>query len=410
MTSLLLLAVLLQADDFQKRVKVDGTRVLVDDRPIYEGTWRTADVTVRESPGRPPWKSVIVLIDGQERVRLPVRSLAKPVAWPPCDAEELRPVLKKRVETTEHVQTLVLLVTTDKGDAEIYRGEPAETRVDRTPEAFTVYLADRPLYRVARRGRRPATPDEVLAALNVHRERAKVPRVRHAPGLSRGCDLHALYLAKNDWKGLSGHDEDPKGAGYTDEGARAGKRSVISPFAGHESPFEALEGLMATLYHRVSVLAPGLTEVGVGWAWRRDGLGYLVIDVGSVDARHDPKLWPVLYPAPGQADVPLDFGLGAREAPNPLPEGVDAAGYPVTIQFPERVEKVLDLELTLSEGGRDVPGYLSTPDAPARKDWPQPGVVSLIPKAKLKPGTSYVVRLRYRDLGAAREWTFTTRK
>ena len=231
--SLLLLA-LLQGEDFQKRVRVDGTRVFVDERVLFEGTWRTTDVTLRPLPtgaGRTPWTSVVVLIDGQERVRLPVRSLAKPVAWPPCDPEDLRPVLKRQQETAEDAKTLTLFVTSEKsGDAEIYRGEPAETRLERTPEAFTVYLANSVLYRVARRGRRPVAPEDVLAALNAHRERAKLPRVRHAAGLSRGCDLHALYLAKNDWKGLSGHDEDPKGAGYTDEGARAGKRSVISPF------------------------------------------------------------------------------------------------------------------------------------------------------------------------------------
>lgn len=412
MSATLLLLSLLQAEDFQKRVRVDATRVFVDDRLLYEGSWKTADVTTRDlptGPGRAPWKSVLVLIDGQERVRLPVRSLAKPIAWPPCDPDELRPTLKRHLETADDVKTLILFLSTEKGDAEIYRGEPAETRVDRTPEAFTVYLADRPLYRAARRGRRPVAPEDVLLAVNVHRERAKLPRVRVAPGLSRGCDLHALYLAKNDWKGLSGHEEDPNAAGYTDEGARSGKRSVISPFAGHESPLEALEGLMATLYHRVSVLTPGLTEVGIGWAWRRDGLGYLVIDVGNADAKHDPKAYPVLYPAPGQADVPLEFGLGARETPNPLPEGVGAAGYPVTIQFPER-GKAPELKLTLSEGGRELPCFVSTPHAPARKDWPQPGVYSLIPKAKLKPGTSYVVRFEPPDAAGAREWTFTTRK
>jgi hypothetical protein len=411
MSVALILLTLAQADDPQKRARVDGTRVYFDDRVLFEGTWRTSDVTVRDLPtgaGRAPWKSVLVTLDGQERVRIPLRSLDKPVAWPPLDPEDLKPVLKKHLETLDSVKTLVLLVSSSKGDAEIYRGEPGETRNDRTPESFTVYLADRPLYRVARRGRRPLAPDDLLAALNACRERARVPRVRLAPALSRGCDLHALYLAKNDWKGLSGHEEDPKGAGYTEEGVRAGKRSVISPFNAHESPLEAWEGLMATLYHRVSVLQPSLTEVGVGWAWRRDGLGYLVIDVGNAEAKPDPKVWPVLYPAPGQTEVPVEFGLGARETPNPLPEGIDTAGYPVTIQFPERLERIPDLEATLTEGGREVPCYVSTPDAPARKDWPQPGVVSLIPKAKLKPGTSYDVRLKTRDV--SREWTFTTRK
>lgn len=410
----LLLLLLPQAEDFQKRVRIDGQRVLFDDRILFEGPWQKADVVVREQPvgaGRALWKAVVVTIDGQERVRVPLPSIAKPVAWPPLDAADLRPVVKRLTETQDEKKTLAVLLTTEKGvDAEVYRGDPAETRVERSPDSFTVFVDGKAYYRVARRARPAVGPEQVLAALNVHRERAKLPRVRPLPSLTRGCDLHALYLAKNDWKGLSGHEEDPKAPGYTEEGARAGKRAVISPFSAHESPLEAVEGLMATLYHRVSVLQPALTDVGIGWAWRRDGLGYLVIDVGNADGKADPKLWPVLYPAPGQSEVPLEFGLGARETPNPLPEGVDGAGYPVTIQFPERVEKLLDLELSLTEGGREVPCYVSTPDAPARPDWPQPGVVSMIPKAKLKPSTAYTARFRTRELGAAREWTFTTRR
>jgi hypothetical protein len=301
-------------------------------------------------------------------------------------------------------------VSTEKADFDIFRGEPAETRVERFPDAFVVYYSNRVIYRASKPLRPPLLPADLLAAVNEHRVRSKLPRVRHSTILARGADLHALYLSKNDFKGLSGHEEDPKGAGYTEEGARAGKRSVISPFAPHETALDAVESLMATLYHRVSMLQPALTEVGIGWAFRRDGLGYLVVDVGTVDAKHDPKLWPVLCPAPGQTGVPVEFGLGARENPNPLPDGVSTGGYPITVMFPEKVEKLLDLEVGLTAGGQDVPCWVSTPDRPARSDWPQPGVVCLIPKEKLKPGTTYTARFRYRESGASREWMFTTKR
>jgi hypothetical protein len=402
-----------QAEDFQKRVRLDGSRVLVDGRVLYDGPWKQADVAVRDFPageGYPGWKHVIVTVDGQERSRIPLKSLEADAAWPPVNAEELRPVIKRLTETVGGKKTLVVLVSTEKADFEVFRGEPAETRVERFPDAFVVYYSSRVVYRAAKPLRPPLLPADLLAAFNEHRVRSKLPRVRHSAILARGADLHALYLSKNDFKGLSGHEEDPKGAGYTEEGARAGKRSVISPFAPHETALDAVESLMATLYHRVSMLQPPLTEVGIGWAFRRDGLGYLVIDVGSADARHDPKLWPVLCPAPGQADVPLEFGLGARENPNPLPDGVATAGYPITVMFPEKAEKLLDLEVGLSAGGQDVPCWVSTPDKPARSDWPQPGVVCLIPKEKLKPGTAYTARFRYRESGAAREWSFTTKR
>jgi len=410
-TAVLLL--LAQADEFQKRVRLDGQKVRVDDVVLYEGPWAKAEVQVRDFPagdGFPAWKHVVLTVDGDEKVRLPVKALAKPIAWPPVDPEELRPVIKKLTETAGGKKTFVVFVTTEKAEFEIYRGAPGETQIERRVDSFLVKLNGETLYKVSKVARPAARAQDVLVLLNQYRLKAGVPQVRLNSLLSRGCDLHALYLSKNPWKGLGGHEEDPLGAGFTEEGARAGKRSVISPFAPHETPLEAMDSLIATLYHRISVLHPQLVEVGIGWAFRKDGIGHLVIDVGSLEGRPDPKTWPVLYPAPGQTDVPVEFGLGSRETPNPLPPEADTGGYPVTVQFPEKVDKVLDLEIALLEGGKEVPCWVSTPDRPARADWPQPGVVCLIPREKLKPGTAYQVRFQYRSSGAARDWTFTTKK
>jgi hypothetical protein len=247
-------------------------------------------------------------------------------------------------------------------------------------------------------------------AINLKRVKAGLGVVRPIPGLSRACDLHALYITKNDARGLSAHEEDPKGIAYTDEGAKAGKRSVISPFPPHQTPVEAVESLMATLYHRIGLLNPSITEIGVGWANRRDGLGFLVVDVGGgAEGRPDSKLFPIVYPPNGQDDVPLDFALGARENPNPIPDDGTMGGYPVTVQIPERRGKS-ESELRLFAGETEVAAWLSTPDSPARKDWPQPGVLCLIPKEPLKPSTLYTVRFRDRLSGLEKEWTFTTRK
>lgn len=406
-------------DEFQKRVRIDGNRVLVDDQVLYDGPWKKADVKIADVGGKKaraffedftPWKQVVVLIDGEERARLPVKSLARPVAWPPTRLEDVKPAVKKLTETIGGRKSFVVLVSTDKDDVEIYRGPEYETKVDRTISSFTVILGGELLYRLSRPDRPPPRVDEVALALNFVRLKAGLGLVRPVPGLSRGCDLHALYLTKNEAKGLSAHEEDPKGIGYTEEGVRAGKRSVISPFPPHQSPVEAVDSLMATLYHRVAILNPAVSEIGVGWAYRKDGLGFLIVDVGGSDSRPDSKLYPIVYPVNGQEDVPLDFGLGARENPNPLPDDGTAGGYPVTVQIPDRRGRGSDAELKLFTGETEVPGWLSTPDAPARKDWPQPGVVCLIPRERLRPGTQYTVKFRDRLSNLEKEWTFTTRK
>jgi hypothetical protein len=415
----LLLALLSQADDFQKRVRMDGSKVLVDDQVLYDGPWKNAEVTVVDFTGKrakqtfgsfEPWKQIVLSVDGEERLRLPVKSLAKPMAWPPFRLDDVKPALKKLTETVGGKKTFVALVSTEKADFEIYRGPEYETRAERTAGSFTVFLNGDLLYRVSRPSKPPPRVEDVVMALNLQRVRAGLGVTRPLPALSKSCDLHALYLTKNESRGLSGHEEDPRGVGYTEEGARAGKRSVISPFAPHESPVEAVDSLMATLYHRVALLNPAVGEIGVGWASRRDGLGFLVVDVGGSDVRPDAKLFPIVYPVNGQEEVPLEFGLGGREAPNPIPDDGSSGGYPVTIQIPERRGRSCDAEVQLLDGTNPVACWLSTPDAPARKDWPQPGVLCLIPKEKLKPATTYTARFQDRLSGLEKEWSFSTRK
>jgi uncharacterized protein YkwD len=417
--AVLLLALLVQAEDFQKRVRMDGSKILVDDQVLYEGPWKSAEVTVVDFTGKrakqtfgafEPWKQIVLSVDGEERLRLPVKSLARPIAWPPYRLDEVKPALKKLTETAGGKKTFVALVSTEKTDFEIYRGPEYETRAERTAESFTVFMNGDLLYRVSRPAKPSPRVEDVVMALNLQRVKAGLGVTRPLPGLSKACDLHALYLTKNESRGLSGHEEDPRGVGYTEEGARAGKRSVISPFAPQESPVEAVDSLMATLYHRVALLNPGVGEIGVGWASRRDGLGFLVVDVGGNDGRPDPKVFPIVYPVNGQEEVPLEFGLGGREAPNPIPEDASGGGYPVTIQIPERRGKACDAEVQLLEGTTPVPCWLSTPDAPARKDWPQAGVICLIPREKLKPATLYRARFQDRLSGLEKEWSFTTRK
>ena len=413
------LLVLAQSDDFQKRVRMDGTRILVDDKVLYEGPWKNASVNVVDFTGKrarqtfrehEPWKQIVLSIDGEERLRIPVQSLTKPIAWPPVRLDEVQPAIKKLTETVGAKKTFVALVSSDKADFEIYRGPEYETRAERTAASFTVTLNGDVLYRVSRTAKPPPRVEDVVMAINLQRVKAGVGVTRPAPALSKACDLHALYLTKNEPRGLSGHEEDPKGVGATEEGARAGKRSVISPFSPHDSPVDAIESLLATLYHRVALLNPAVGEIGVGWANRKDGLGFVVIDVGGSDVRPDAKLYPIVYPVNGQEDVPLDFGLGGRETPNPLPDDGTVAGYPITIQIPERRGKGCEAEVQLLTGGTEVASWVSTPDSPARKDWPQPGVICLIPKEKLKPGMAYTVRFKDRLSGLEKEWSFSTRK
>src|SRR5258708_2976549 len=154
---------------FQKRVRIQGNPPPPDDQVLFEGFWRKAPGSIAEMGGKKAreffgehqaWKQVVVTIDGEERLRLPVRSLAKPIAWPPTRPEEIRPQLKKLTETVGNRKSFVALISTDKADLEIYRGPEYETKVERTLSSFTVYLNNEVLYRISR----PARPPPRVAA------------------------------------------------------------------------------------------------------------------------------------------------------------------------------------------------------------------------------------------------------
>src|SRR4030095_16900158 len=156
--ALLALVLLAQADDFQKRVRIDGSKVMVDDQVLYDGPWRTAPFTTADFPGKrskqtfrefEPWKQIILTVDGEEFLRVPVKSLSKPIAWPPLRLEDVQPALKKLTETVGAKKTFVAMVSGEKGDVEIYRVPEYETRAERTGSSFTVTMNGDVLYRVA---------------------------------------------------------------------------------------------------------------------------------------------------------------------------------------------------------------------------------------------------------------------
>src|SRR5207247_685687 len=102
---------------------------------------------------------------------------------------------------------------------------------------------------------------------------------------------------------------------------------------GDYEPIDAVDGWMATLYHRVPILEPNLKTIGFGCA-RGQRQGWVtVLNVGSGKDKA-PRPRPVFYPMPDQAGVPVHFPISGEE-PNPIPEDkTGRAGYPITAFFP----------------------------------------------------------------------------
>ncbi len=248
---------------------------------------------------------------------------------------------------------------------------------------------------------------KVVERLNVHRKAAGLEPLGIDPVLSKGCAAHAEYLVKNaghpSAQGLGLHSEDPKLPGYTKEGERAGKASVI--FLGLGGA-DAVEGWIGSLLHRIPLLQSRLRKIGYGSAAGGPAKVTVVLDAtNGMGVGKDAPI--VLYPADGQKDVPLAF---SPEIPDPIPESPDKkAGYPVTAIFSEGA-LVKDVKASLKDAaGNEVAVWLSTPEKPAAADY-QRNTVGLIPKEPLRPLTTYTVSMAARVTGKAwvRTWTFST--
>jgi uncharacterized protein YkwD len=239
----------------------------------------------------------------------------------------------------------------------------------------------------SRRAANESVELRVKRRVDLYREAVGLPPVMLDATLSKGCMEHARYMLLNKdtdaMVGLNAHNQRPRLRGASAAGAACGKAADL--FFGVSDLEVAVDGWTATLYHRRPILSPTLERIGVGYAKQRDGsymAALMFVDSHSIDVTGK---WPVEYPTDNQSGVPLEFG---SEFPNPVP-GDARAGYPITIQFPP-YDKVTGVRATLvDERGRDVPFYLSDPEHPALTTFGQWGVVCLIPKVPLSPGSRY---------------------
>ncbi len=248
--------------------------------------------------------------------------------------------------------------------------------------------------------------------LNVYRVSAGLAAVTLDPKLSVGCLKHARYLVANEGQdallGLNAHREDPKLPNYSKEGDEAGAASDIG--IGDYEPIDAIDAWMATLYHRVPLLAPNLKTIGFGCAkGRRQGWA-TVMNVQS--GRDATPVHPVFYPAPDQSGVALTFPISGEE-PNPIPLDPDnRAGFPVMAILPRAMplQNVTGKLTTLD--GAEVPCWLSSPEKPANPKHAnaQGNVACLIARDPLKAKTTYQAEFQGTLAGKAweKKWKFTT--
>jgi hypothetical protein len=253
---------------------------------------------------------------------------------------------------------------------------------------------------------------EALEIANSYRRRLNLPLFRSDIRLCASAAAHTSYLRVNR---AGGHDEQPGRKGFTGEqphhrieafdypGLKTAE-DVMQISRGELSVHDAVSGLFDAPYHREPFMDPGLEDFGSS-----NQEGYSTLNFGSLRPLYTGPPRIVLYPVPGQKDVPTTFTGG--EIPDPLrmhgakaPTGyilsyfLFAAGTPVI--------RVVGGQLT-DAGGQQVPIFLNTP---ANDDKLTNGAF-LIPRKPLEPGARYTATIQALTSGGlniSRTWSFTT--
>lgn len=225
-----------------------------------------------------------------------------------------------------------------------------------------------------------------LRILNKARKDAGLDTVTISASLSSDCYNHAKYLVfnRNDsaTKGLSGHKEYFSLKGFSKEGEKAGRRSVIA----FEKTDRAINEFLASFYHRIPLLQPDLKEIGIAFYEEND---YVVSLIDCISGTAGQKsVGVVFYPGVNQCNIRLNM---ANELPNPA--GVPGPfGFPVTIYFTKaQIVKNVKIKLT-DKYNRIIDCYISTPENPATF-FTQWNTVCAIPKKPLASHSKYFVSL-----------------
>jgi hypothetical protein len=249
-----------------------------------------------------------------------------------------------------------------------------------------------PIFSFANDWKIDAEIKSALAEVNRMRKDAGLDPVIISEQLSEGCYSHAKYLVINRTsekvKGLKAHKEFPELKGYSKEGQKAGKNSVIN----YLTPTNSVKGWEATFYHRIPLLQPNLKEVGIAY-YQVEGYWPVCLIDCTTGVKGNSEIEVVYFPKEGQENVPIKMGA---EIPHPMGSQGDY-GFPLTIYF-TKWQTITEVRFELLKNGELIDCLVSTPENPATS-FSQWNTICAIPKKPLLTGSSYTINITCRVNG-----------
>ncbi|MDP4088952.1 MAG: PQQ-binding-like beta-propeller repeat protein [Bacillota bacterium] len=243
-----------------------------------------------------------------------------------------------------------------------------------------------------------------LAPFSINEALSKSAQAHSNYKLINGDPFQGPHYEKSGEVGFTGYDPQTRAInnGYTGQVGEGIAREI--------TPYISLEGLLAAPYHRLDVIDPNHTDIGVGF----NKSGATVVDYGAPGSLSDDRV--VQYPYPDQKDVPLSWF--DNENPDPLAQynlRYTYTGYPISVSMHDNnTIGLLTENVELKDSaGKNIDFYLNaSTDTQSTVKY-----AFIIPKEPLQPGTTYEVHFKGKRIKTSgeeeavdKQWQFTTQK
>jgi uncharacterized protein YkwD len=265
-----------------------------------------------------------------------------------------------------------------------------------------------------------AQQQTALTQLNLYRQQAGLPLAQLSESVDLAAQAHAQY---NLATGILGHQEIPGTSNFVGVNPPDRMGYFGCWQGGSEDAAQlgnaawAIDGWLASVYHRVPMMTYRLVDVGYGGAITPGTVsGMDVMDFSSQSGQPPAARVITTYPASGQMNILSNWGISG-ETPSPFPAGTNPPyGFPISLHIAQGTGSTAGTDTVQGTGALNDSNGQPVQAFYLDRTVDQSGFLTgddyfLIPMQPLQPNSSYMARITGTDLMGNKfdnTWQFTT--